>query len=259
LILVGTSGFSYDDWKGRFYPAELGKKDFLAYYSEHFETCEINYTYYAMPSAKTMNSLANKSRGKVTFIVKAHKSMTHEGSADRAALEGFDRALDPLRDAGVLGGILLQFPWGFKPGQQSRERVAGLADVLRNNDLVVELRNSDWITDSTFEWLKGLQLGFCCVDEPRLKGLVPPVSPATSNIGYVRFHGRNARKWWKHDKPEERYDYLYKEAQLQEWVPKIKKLEKETDRTFVFFNNHYESKAVSNAEMLLDLLNLDSS
>ncbi|MDP8255832.1 MAG: DUF72 domain-containing protein, partial [Candidatus Alcyoniella australis] len=249
MILVGTSGFSYEDWRGNFYPESLPKTEFLSFYSQHFNACEINYTYYAMPAARTMESLVRKSAGAVTFVVKAHRSMTHEGTADDAALAGFDAALEPLRAAGVLGGLLLQFPWSFRPKAQSRQHVERLAQRLKGNDLIVELRNAEWIEPPTFQWLRDLGLGFCCVDEPKLKGLVPPTAEATSNVGYVRFHGRNARKWWKHERPEERYDYLYKKAQLSEWVPKIKKLESKTDRTLVFTNNHYEAKAVQNAKM----------
>ena len=92
------------------------------------------------------------------------------------------------------------------------------------------------------------------MDEPRLKGLLPPVAVATSPIGYVRLHGRNREKWWQHDNPSERYDYLYPEAELREWVPKIHALEKITDKVYVFMNNHPQGKAVQNAKHLQHLL-----
>lgn len=121
---------------------------------------------------------------------------------------------------------------------------------------VVEFRNSAWISEDTFALLKDLGLGFCSVDEPRLKGLIPPVAAATSAIGYVRFHGRNAAKWFKHDQAYERYDYLYSEEELNEWIPKVKDIESKTVQTYVFFNNHYQGKSVRNAMMFAKLLGL---
>ena len=85
-------------------------------------------------------------------------------------------------------------------------------------------------------------LGYCCVDEPHMKGLIPPIAVATAPIAYVRFHGRNAKKWWQHDEAYERYDYEYKPEELQEWVPKIEKLDQTAHNTFVFTNNHYRRR-----------------
>jgi len=101
-----------------------------------------------------------------------------------------------------------------------------------------------------------LSIGYCCVDEPRLKGLMPPLAVLTSNIGYVRFHGRNSEKWWKHEQAFERYNYLYSPEELSEWVGKIKALAEKSDKTFVIFNNHYQGQATLNARMMEELLGL---
>ncbi len=102
--------------------------------------------------------------------------------------------------------------------------------------------------------MKPYDSGFCCVDEPQLKGLVPPVAVATSDTGYVRFHGRNQDTWWEHETPAERYDYLYPEEELLEWIPKIHALEKVTKKVYVFTNNHPNGNAVQNAARLKELL-----
>jgi uncharacterized protein YecE (DUF72 family) len=165
--------------------------------------------------------------------------------------------MEPLVERGMLGCVLGQFPWSFKATPQNREALEQFRAALPELPVVIEFRNSGWVSEETFALLRELEMGFCCVDEPRLKGLMPPVVQATSPIGYVRFHGRNAAKWWQHEQAYERYDYLYTEDELAEWVPKIRELAEETERTYLFFNNHYEGKAGQNAQMLARLLNLN--
>ncbi len=254
MILIGTSGFSYADWKGRFYPAGIAASGMLPFYARHFGALEINYTYYRMPDAPTLERMAEKSEGAVTFTVKAHQDLTHSRTGGDAALGSFREALRPLTERGVLGCVLAQFPWSFPYGPDQTAYLARLAGGLGEIPLVVEFRNARWIRPEVFSFLREGGIGFCCVDQPRLRGLVPPVAEATSRIGYVRFHGRNAAAWWRHEEAHERYDYLYSETELAEWVPRIRALERATDKVFVFTNNHYEAKAVTNAKMLEELL-----
>jgi len=199
------------------------------------------------------------------FVMKAPQQVTHgpaetlegAGKSREEVLPAFHFAVEPLLQERRLAAVLLQFPWSFRP---SEDAVNYLQLLSRNLDwvaAVVEFRNVAWVREETFQLLRELNLGFCCVDEPRLKGLMPPVARATSRIGYVRFHGRNAQKWWHHEQAHERYDYLYSEEELKEWVPKIRELEASTEKLFLFFNNHYEGKAPRNAEMMLRLLGLE--
>jgi uncharacterized protein YecE (DUF72 family) len=255
-ILIGTSGFSYDDWRGFFYPEDLPKKEMLSYYAEHFPTVEVNATYYSLPSPATFYQMARKVPRDFRFVVKAHKDMTHAEEFLPESFQQFRAALEPLVEAGMLGCVLGQFPWSFKATPQSRSELKRFAAELRDLPVVVEFRNAGWVSDETFTLLRELGLGFCCVDEPRLKGLMPPIISATSPIGYVRFHGRNAAKWWQHEHAYERYDYLYSEEELAEWVPRLQALAQETETTYSFFNNHYEGKAGQNAQMMAQLLNL---
>jgi uncharacterized protein YecE (DUF72 family) len=254
MILVGTSGFSYDDWKGPFYPANLSKKDMLSYYARQFNTVEINSTYYAIPSPRSFAAMADNTPDYFTFTVKAHKDITHSQSTSQEAVEAFLRSIHPLEDAGKLGCILVQYPWSFKNTPQNLDRVKALKESIGEIPTVIEFRNSDWIGDAIYDVLRSLGLGFCSVDEPDLKGLMPKVCISTSKIGYVRFHGRNAKDWWKNEQSYQRYDYLYQEHELSEWAPKIQELSENTEKVYIYFNNHYKGKSAANAKMIADLL-----
>lgn len=120
----------------------------------------------------------------------------------------------------------------------------------RDLPVVVEFRNAQWLTEETFALLREQRFGFCCADEPRLKGLLPPVAEATAQVAYVRFHGRNAQKWWQHAQAYERYDYTYRKEELEEWTPKIRKLNAAAETVFVFANNHYRGQGIDTARQL---------
>lgn len=180
-ILIGTSGFFYDDWKGKFYPNHMAKKDFLEFYAMHFKALELNFSYYRIPGANQSRQMMSESKGRLEF------------------------------------------------------------------------RQKEWLRESLFKRLQELGAGFVCVDEPPLPSLIPPVIINTSNSGYIRFHGRNKKKWYGTDS-RERYDYLYSEEELKEWAPKIKELADRTEKLFVFFNNHAKAQAVTNAKMVINLL-----
>jgi uncharacterized protein YecE (DUF72 family) len=256
VIAIGTSGFDYDDWRGVFYPEDLPKKGFLSYYAGHFSALELNFTYYRMPEARQLASMVERTDGKVELAVKAHRSFTHERTAGEADHADFLAALAPLREAGVLGAVLAQFPHSFEQTEENRAYLRRLADRL-GPPLVVELRRAQWAADPILEWLGRIGVGYCCVDEPALPGLMPPLAAATASPAYVRFHGRNAACWYRHDQPHERYDYRYSAAELSEWVPRIRALEGKVDKVMVFFNNHFQAKAVDGARALERLLGRD--
>jgi uncharacterized protein YecE (DUF72 family) len=190
------------------------------------------------------------------FVVKANRDMTHAEERRPEVFAAFRAALEPLLRRGNLGCVLGQFPWSFRNTPGNRDTLRWFRERMDGIPTVIEFRNSEWAEPATFGLLQELELGYCCVDEPALKGLMPRTVVATSPLGYVRFHGRNAAKWWRHEHAYERYDYLYSESELEEWVPKIRALAEETDRVYVFFNNHYEGKAGQNARMMARLLNL---
>jgi uncharacterized protein YecE (DUF72 family) len=254
MIKIGTSGFSYPEWKGHFYPEKLQPQHMLAYYAQHFPAVEINSTYYHIPPARNMAAMAKRAEGRLEFAVKAHQEMTHARDKYAETLPHFRDAIGPLRDAHCLGCVLVQFPFSFKSSPRNADLLRRMADDLRPDRVVVEFRHRGWITEETFSLLKNLGLSYCCVDEPHLPNLPPPVVRATASPAYVRFHGRNREKWWAHAEAWERYDYLYTEAELQDWVPHIRSLASEAQKCFAFFNNHARGQAVTNAKMLATLL-----
>ena len=253
VISIGTSGFDYDDWRGFFYPADLAKRRFLEHYAMHFRAVELNFSYYRMPTARQIESMVERTGGEVTFAVKAHRSMTHDRDAANREHDAFAEALAPAREAGVLGAVLAQFPQSFHQTQENRLYLRRLADRI-GPPFVAEFRRADWSTHPILDWLSRTGVGYCCVDEPRIKGLMPPAAVATASPGYVRFHGRNAAKWYEHDQPHERYDYRYDRRELAEWIPRIREIEKGAGEVLVFFNNHFQAKAVDGAKALGQML-----
>lgn len=261
MILVGTAGFSYADWRGGFYPPDLKDRDMLAFYATHFPVVEVDFTYYRLPTVKGMAGMAAKVPEGFAFCVKAFKGMTHEPDGRPGEVgetfRAFREALDPLVQTGRLGCVLAQFPWSFRPSQANLDHLGSFRERLGDLPTVVEFRNSAWVGAETFDFLRRHGLGFCSVDEPALRGLMPRVAAATSDLGYVRFHGRNAAKWWHHDEAWERYNYLYTEDELKEWLPKLEQLDRKTKKTFVLYNNCHAGHAAENARMMQLLLKLD--
>jgi len=254
MILVGTSGFSYADWVGPFYPPGTRATAMLPLYAREFDALEINFTYYRLPAPGQLAAMSARCADRLTFAVKAWQGMTHTAEASGADLAAFTAALAPLAERGVLGAVLLQYPGSFRHAPQAIRSVAALARRLRPFPAVAEFRHRSWFREETYALLRAEGIGLCCVDEPALPDLPPPVAVATSGTAYVRFHGRNAARWHRHEQAHERYDYLYSREELAAWVPRIRELDAAAARTLVFMNNHYQGKAVTNARQLKELL-----
>ncbi|MFC1493750.1 DUF72 domain-containing protein [Thermodesulfobacteriota bacterium] len=253
-ILIGTSGYYYDDWKGPFYPNDMAKKDYLEYYSRHFQALELNYTYYRLPEEKQSEAMIARAGTDMTFVVKAHREMTHKITENSIStvLPRFLNGIGPFIDNHCLGSILLQFPQSFHYTDKNRIYLKRLIQELLPVPLSVEFRNKDWLKESVYSTLSELHTGFVCVDEPELPGLIPKLDIITSETGYIRFHGRNRNNWYGTDSMS-RYDYLYSKEELEEWLPLIKEIKDQTEKLFIFFNNHAKSQAVTNARMLINL------
>ncbi|MCS7223652.1 MAG: DUF72 domain-containing protein [Armatimonadetes bacterium] len=252
ILRIGTAGYKYDDWVGKVYPPTLAARDYLSFYATKFDCVEINASFYTLLSPYTYRQMARKTPTDFEFVVKAHKGLTHEIQDARETARAFKDSVQPLTDAGKLGCCLLQFPQRCHRSPENLEYLERLVDWLAPLPLVVEFRHRSWVNDEVFDTLRQWKVGFVSVDEPKLPGLMPPVIVPTP-ISYVRFHGRNADKWYQHDHPYERYDYLYSEEELMEWLPKIRQLVSESEKCYVIFNNHYEGKSAINAEMLKEL------
>jgi uncharacterized protein YecE (DUF72 family) len=252
VIRLGTSGFSYDDWVGPVYPADLPKRDWLAYYARECDTVELNVTYYRVPDHRTVQGWVDRTPPDFLFSVKAHQDLTHERKDPDFG--GFVQSLAPLRESGKLACVLAQFPYSFHPGQRSREYLKVLREGLSELPVVVEFRDRAWVQEDMQQLLRQLELGFCCVDEPALPGLMPPVVWASGPVGYVRFHGRNAAKWWEHEQAWERYDYSYTEEELREWLPRLHELERAAPVVLAYANNHYRGQSLQALRLLRQLL-----
>jgi uncharacterized protein YecE (DUF72 family) len=254
VILIGTSGFSFDDWTGPFYPAGLSRGARLSFYTEHFPVVEVNSTYYGIPHPRVFHEMERKTPEGFEFLVKLHANQTHTRRDVPETTALLLEAVAPLVEARKFGGFLAQFPWAFRASPESAAHVERLRALIpRVAPFYVEFRHDSWIREETFERLRALGVGYCSVDEPRIAGLVPPIARATGAPGYVRFHGRNAKTWWGRGDGD-RYDYAYSEAELREWVAKIRALERETGKVYLFFNNCHAGQAVKGAKLMAGLL-----
>jgi uncharacterized protein YecE (DUF72 family) len=252
MIRMGTSGFSYDDWIGTVYPQEMPRSQWLPFYATLFDTVELNVTYYRIPSWKVVKGWVDRTPQEFIFTVKAHSSLTHDRKEPDFA--NYTASLAPLVEAGKLACVLAQFPNSFRPNPVNRDYLLAVREGLPDLPVVVEFRNNAWVTEETFALLESHDLGFCCVDEPNLKGLMPSVVRATGPVAYVRFHGRNAEHWWQHEHAWERYDYTYEEPELAEWIPKLNTLDSAAPLTLVYANNHYRGQSVDTLRKLETLL-----
>jgi uncharacterized protein YecE (DUF72 family) len=253
-VLIGTSGFSFDDWVGPVYPEDLPKREWLSFYAQEFSTCELNFSYYRIPDAKTLSQIAAKVPAEFLFSIKAFRGITHERENPEPLMKQFREALSPLIEQEKFACVLAQFPYSFHATDENRIYLKRVRDGFSDLPVVIEFRSREWITERTFEGLSKLDLSFCCVDQPGFKSLVPPVAVATGPVSYVRFHGRNREKWWQHDEAWERYNYQYSDEELREWVPKIQDLSDETSLTLIYMNNHWQGQAVDSARQMKELM-----
>lgn len=262
-ILIGTSGFSFDDWKGTVYPLDIKKQDMLSFYENElgFNILEINYTYYSLPSQKAVEGLVRKTTDSFQFVVKAYKQMTHQiydkeknKIIDRIdVFNKFKHSLEPLISAEKLKCVLAQFPYSFYPNERNLNYLKSFKELMGSIPVVIEFRNIIWHRERFTNFLRTNKLGYCVVDEPKISGLMPFKPQNTTNIGYFRFHGRNQD--WFNVSRSERYDYLYAEKELNDFIKPVYELAKRTHFTLVFFNNCHAGSAAKNASTFIKLLN----
>jgi uncharacterized protein YecE (DUF72 family) len=259
---LGPAGWLYKDWEGIVYPKEKPKDfDPLRYIADFFDTVEINSSFYGPPVPKTTSSWVRrvKDHHEFRFSAKLWKRFTHE--RDKAWTTGevdqVRKGFDVMMDTGKLGAVLLQFPWSFKRTEANRE---WLSDVMRTfgvYPLVVEVRHTSWLAPEFLATLEEEGVGFVNIDQPLYRNSIGPSTHVTSRVGYVRVHGRNYKDWFR-DKAgvEQRYNYLYKPAELEPWVERAKDMAESpgTQEVYVITNNHYKGKAVANALMMKSML-----
>ncbi|MFN2528181.1 MAG: DUF72 domain-containing protein [Candidatus Baltobacteraceae bacterium] len=257
MIRIGTCGYSYADWKGKFYPAKIKPIDMLAYYAEHFSIVEVDATYYRVLPKSTFESMNSRTPADFRFAVKLPGTATHAPTDARETVHPdvalFYENLEPLIEHRKLACILMQFPNSFKPTPENGEYLEKLRNALKGLATVAEFRNRDWQTPQTLERLKVLDIGICNVDGPQFKSLPRASSEVAGEIAYIRFHGRNYKTWWK-GTATSRYDYLYSSEELEPWVERIETVAGAAKETLVLFNNHANANATVNAKQMRTML-----
>jgi uncharacterized protein YecE (DUF72 family) len=228
--LVGTSGYSYPKWKGRFYPKDLPAKRFLQFYASRFSTVEINNTFYKMPSPELVQSWADEAPAGFTFAVKAPQRITHQKRLKECEAPLAELAVAIERIGRKLGPILFQLPPNFKKDLPRLQ--AFLAATPKRWRAAFEFRHASWFADDTYDALRAAGAALCIADTEDLS--TPLV--ATAKWGYLRLR---------------REDYV--KADIRKWANQIST--QPWDKAFVYFKHEDKAKGPAYASLLMSLLN----
>ena len=256
-IFIGCSGYYYPEWQGLFYPPQLPKGEYLRYYAQHFSCLEINNTFYRRADDMQLRRMYKQTEGKLLFSVKAHRSLTHERAHNwQDEAKAFRNGVQVLLIENVLLSVLLQFPQSFHYEPENRLYLDRLLATLKDLPLVVEFRHRDWMKESVYEGLEKRGCGICVCDMPQRKYLPAFIPLVTGNRGYIRFHGRNEQSWYRmsQENNNERYNYCYTNEELASFLPAITRCATRAQQTQIYFNNHPNASAVSNALTLRSFL-----
>ena len=264
-IRVGTSGWSYPSgegtWNGIFYPETTKAVDRLGFYAQHFDTVEVNSSFYRVPAVKTTQEWVKRTPRDFEFSLKLFQKFTHPemflkatgkdpAEVDRHDVDQFRAAIDPLAEAGKLGALLAQFPASFKNEPGSRDYLAWLLHAFKEYEVAVELRHRSF-SDNPVETMNLLAehgAALVQIDEPKFKTSIRQDRRANvKTFYYLRLHGRNAAQWWTHDKSEDRYNYLYSASELEPFVEAAEDAAGTVKKAYLYANNHFSAKSVANA------------
>jgi uncharacterized protein YecE (DUF72 family) len=253
-VLVGTSGWGYDEWVGPFYPKGLKKEDYLLYYSKIFYTNEINTTFYNIPSKRIVETWASRTPKNFLFSTKIPQIITHEYKLDVNLclddLDNFLRVMNPLIESKKLISFLIQLPPSFNKVEHFGNLKEFIDNWPRDHEIepyhiVIEFRNKSWMDTETFNYLKEKSLTYCIVIEP----LLPPRMDLTNpEFAYIRFHGYGKKIW---------FDYFFKEEEIRNWAQSIRNIIPKVKKIGIYFNNHFSGYAAKNSLMLMKELELE--
>jgi len=270
-VRIGTAGWSYKDWEGVFYPSGMQHRKLhpLEYLARFFDTTEINTSFYGPIKAQLAKLWCRRVapvNPSFLFTAKLYRSFTHSPvpvmePTSAATIRPTDddeartrEGLDALGDEGRLGALLIQFPVSFKNTSLNREYLDRLLRQFIEYPRVVEVRDSSWNNPETLTAFTQKSVAFCNIDQPVLGESLAPTEHVTAPIAYVRLHGRNYSEWFDSDNRNDRYNYLYKENELEDWKERIENVAARAQTTYVITNNHFESKAGVNALELKAML-----
>jgi uncharacterized protein YecE (DUF72 family) len=282
-LRVGTSGWHYPTgdgtWNGIFYPKPRPRGfDELSYYAEHFNTVEVNSTFYGQPRVNASRDWARRTPPGFEFSLKLYQKFTHprmyqarlagavpeDARGDRAVLaelarpnaadlDEFRRGIDPLASTGKLGALLAQFPPSFKSDDAAMGYLSALLRAFDGYPIAVELRHRSWSDrlHDTLALLNGFGAALAQIDEPKFKlSIRQNQLPNVKTFYYMRLHGRNAAKWWHHEKSDDRHNYLYSSDELREFTETAEAASDLVRKVYLYTNNHFSAKSVANAAMI---------
>jgi uncharacterized protein YecE (DUF72 family) len=258
-VRVGTAGWSYPHWNGLVYPkAHAPGFHPLELIAKQLDCVEINSSFYQPLKPEVVQLWMKKVEAypDFAFTAKLHQDFTHKRVLDQASIAQFKEGLWPLLRAKRLGALLMQFPWSFRFTAENREFFIDLRRAFHEFPLVAEMRHSSWMAEEAIGTFLDYRVGFCNIDQPQYTRAMPPTAILTSDVGYVRLHGRNPQNSLglferaTFERPALRrrqHDYLYSPAELDEWIQRIEQTSRFAERTFVVFNNDAAGKSFVNA------------
>ena len=252
-LYLGTGGYSNTDWLGLLYPEGTKNAQFLSVYAQHYNAVELNSSFYAIPGIKAFEGMVKKSNARVRFSVKAHQSMTHTRDADNDMYQRLKESVQPLRDAGMLGPFLVQFPYSFHRTPENRLYLKDLVDKLEGEQIALEFRHASWDNAEVREAIAALGLTAVTVDYPPLRGLPSSELHITNDTVYLRLHGRNKDTWWDGKSASQRHDYRYSIDELRPFVLALKEHEKTITQAFIMMLNTTKGHALYNLQMIKQL------
>jgi len=270
-LRIGTAGWAYKDWVGIFYPDYLPARKMhpLEYLAQFFDVVEINTSFYGPIKphlAKVWCKKVSAVNANFVFTAKLLRSFTHsplsvmEPTSAATIRPGEDdeeetrEGLDAIASEGRLGALLMQFPVSFKNTPLNREYVEVLLRQFIEYPRVIEVRHESWNNAETLNYFAQMNVAFCNIDQPQIGRSLAPTEHVTASISYIRLHGRNYDQWFDSTNRNERYNYLYSEAELRPWKNKIEAVANQTEVTYVVTNNHFEARAGVNALQLKSML-----
>lgn len=285
-VLIGISSWADKGLvASTFYPeSSYTPADRLGYYSHQFPLAEIDSSYHHFPMRRELDLWLSSVPEGFVFDVKAFSLFTQHPTQFKALprtireefggeittggsvywrhlpekasarlWEGFALSLEAFKSAGKLGVVFFQFPPWFHPNKENFDYISCVKDMLREYRLAVEFRYEAWLNETnregTLDFLKDREISLVCVDEPQgFRSSIPPLAVITAPTGIVRFHGRNTKAWeQKNAGPEEKFDYLYKSTELEEWLPRVREMAGNADEVHIIFKNKHADYPVRNA------------
>ncbi len=244
-IYIGTSGYSYKDWLGNFYPQFCPSADFLRFYATVFNTVEIDSTYYRIPRKDSVAKWYKTTPDNFVFSAKFPSSVTHEGAIE-SRVENAQIFMDVMRRLeDKLGPLLLQFPYGFKPDEHfaiMEKLISIMPDDLK---IAVEVRNKKWLKKDFYDLLSSRKITLAFVDHPWM----PRLTEHTGRFAYIRLLGDR-------EKIDSDFSYVRvdREEDLKWWSHVSEEYSREQGEVYAYLNNHYSGHSPTNARRLMELV-----